>query len=356
MQAASFLKRLAALPLPFALACALSLALAAPGLCEVLTAPAQANATQASATQANSTKSRAVLLEPAPPEFRPAPGDPRPGAAWTEPKTGMTFLWVPTGCFVMGSPETEPERNPDEGPQHQVCLTGFWLGKTEVTQGQWKAVMGKNPSLIANGDDYPVDGVSWEMAKEYAAALGKKTGQSFRLPTEAEWEYAARAGTTTAYAFGDTISQDQACFEKRFSLPADLPSAKRKSRKSRRKVARPKPRIWPNMHTNVTASFRPNALGLHDMHGNVWEWCQDVYAGQFYSNSTLANPVSGGEGESRVLRGGSWVTKASTLRSANRSRGWPDLRTPFYGLRLVRPKAPDKDKADKDKPARISNR
>ena len=177
------------------------------------------------------------------------------------------------------------------------------------------------------------------MARDYAARLGKTSGETFRLPTEAEWEYAARAGTTTAYAFGDGISQDQASFGKRYQLPAPRSSR----RGSHRKAAQPKIRIRPNMHTNVAASFQPNAFGLYDMHGNVWEWCADVYSAQYYAHSPRLNPLNAGEGASRVLRGGSWVTKASTLRSANRSRAWPDLRTAFFGLRLVRVKEEPKD-------------
>ncbi|MBU1042488.1 MAG: formylglycine-generating enzyme family protein [Proteobacteria bacterium] len=323
------------------LALCATLGLAASGLCQDA-----GNATADNIPQANASISAAQVQE-----FRSAPGEPPAGTTWTEPKTGMAFLWVPSGCFVMGSPATEPGRNLDEGPQHEVCVSGFWLGKTEVTQGQWKAVTGKNPSLIANGDDYPVDMISWDMAKSYAAALGKKSGGSFRLPTEAEWEYAARAGTLTPYAFGETISQEQASFEKRYSLPAERAVTKRSSRKSRRKAVKYKVRTWPNMHTNVVASFQPNAFGLYDMHGNTWEWCEDVYDAHYYARSPRVNPLNTGEGVSRVLRGGSWVTKASTLRSANRSRGWPDLHTAFYGLRLVRPSS-----ADKDKPGHISSR
>jgi len=339
---------LRAQPQAMLLALLLTLCLVAPALAQVSAEDARS---EANATQANATQASAVAHKAPPPEFLPKPGDPPAGATWTEPKTGMVFNWVPPGCFIMGSPADEPGRNPDEGPQHEVCVSGFWLGATEVTQGQWKAVLGKNPSLIANGDDYPVDMISWDMAKAYAKALGKKSGQTFRLPTEAEWEYAARAGTLTPYAFGDAISQDQASFEKRYSLPAERTVSKRKSRKSRRKTARPKVRTWPNMHTNVVASFQPNAFGLHDMHGNLWEWCEDVYDAHYYDRSPRENPQNASEGVSRVLRGGSWVTKASTLRSANRSRGWPDLHTAFYGLRLLRPRA-----ESKDGPAKISHR
>ena len=262
------------------------------------------------------------------------PTDPSPGARWVEPRTGMAFRWVPQGCFRMGSPKTEPGRNVDEGPQHEVCLSGFWLGETEVTQGQWTNIMGANPSLIKSGDDYPVDMVSWDMAQEFVAALNVLNAGTFRLPTEAEWEYACRAGTTTPFFFGQEITRDQASFDKRFSLPAEPLMPKRKTKKKKTAAKRQK-KIWPNMHTSVVGSYPANAYGLHDMHGNVWEWCQDVYKAEYYFRSPRENPRCDGEGASRVLRGGSWVTKGDALRSANRSRGWPNLSTAFYGLRVV---------------------
>lgn len=262
--------------------------------------------------------------------------EPLAGAMWTEPKTGMEFVWVPSGCFQMGSSPQEHGRNFDEGPVHRVCVSGFWMGKTEVTQGQWAKMTKTNPSLIANGEDYPVDSISWDMAQKFIKTLNSGADGQLRLPTEAEWEYACRAGTTTAYAFGDVLSHDQATFEKPYVLSAPSPMFKRKTRRSRRASKPRAPKTWPNMHTNVVASFQPNAFGLYDMHGNVWEWCEDVYNASFYSHSAQQDPINVGKGTSRVLRGGSWVTKVETLRSANRSRGWPDLRTAFYGVRLVR--------------------
>lgn len=266
-----------------------------------------------------------------------APADnatqPRAGQAWTEPVTGMEFRWIPAGCFDMGSPEGEPGREPDEGPVHRVCLDGFWMGRTEVTGGQWKAITGEDPSLIKNEDTYPVDMVSWDMAQDYVQRLNARAGGGYRLPTEAEWEYACRAGTDTAYFFGPEISHDQAAFDKRFSLPAEPPAP---SRRSKRRKSAPKPRIWPNMHTSVAGSYPANAFGLSDMHGNLWEWCQDVYDEQYYAASPEKNPRKDEGGVSRVLRGGAWVTRADTLRCANRGFAWPDLRTSFYGLRLVR--------------------
>ena len=237
----------------------------------------------------------------------------------------------------MGSPKTEHGRERDEGPRHKVCVSGFWIGETEVTQGQWTAIMEDNPSLVKNGDDQPVDMISWGMAKKYAKALGAGGQETFRLPTEAEWEYACRAGTTTAYSYGDAITHDQASFDKPFVLPAQPLEPRRKSRSGgHHPVQRRAPRVWPNMHTSVVGSFPANAYGLYDMHGNLWEWCEDLYDAGFYSRSPRENPVRQGEGQSRVMRGGSWVTRAESLRSANRGHGWSDMRTAFYGLRLVR--------------------
>ena len=131
----------------------------------------------------------------------------RPGEIWREPVTGMELLWIPAGCFQMGSPESEKERGSDEGPRHEVCLDGFWLGKYPLTQGQWQKVMGSNPSSFKKGDNYPVESVSWQDAREFIKKLTAMNGgqYKFRLPTEAEWEYACRAGTTTPFYFGETI-------------------------------------------------------------------------------------------------------------------------------------------------------
>jgi|GEM_PF-1009164 len=270
------------------------------------------------------------------PSLAGPPAAPKRGDRWIEPRTGMAFRYIPAGCFTMGSPRTEPGRERDEGPLHKVCLSGFWIGETEVTQGQWTAIMGENPSLVKNGEEQPVDMVSWGMAKKFAKALGQRGGEAFRLPTEAEWEYACRAGTTTAYFYGDAISHDQASYDKPFSLPAQPLVPRHTSRKRRHVVHRHAPRVWPNMHTSVVGTFPPNAYGLFDMHGNLWEWCEDVYDAGYYAHSPHDNPLRLGEGKSRVMRGGSWVTRAESLRSANRGHGWPAMRTAFYGLRLVR--------------------
>ena len=213
---------------------------------------------------------------------------------------------IPAGSFTMGSNEFGWER-----PVHRVNVPSFLVGKTEVTQGQWKAVMGSNPSAFSQcGDDCPVERVSWNEAQEFAQRLSQKTGKQYRLPSEAEWEYAARAGSNTKWSFGDNESQlgEYAWF---------APNSQGK--------------------TQRVAQKRPNAFGLFDMHGNVWEWVQDC----FHDNYTGA-PADGSAwttacSSTRVLRGGSWGGSPAVLRSANRSGGTPDYRNFIdSGLRLAR--------------------
>jgi formylglycine-generating enzyme required for sulfatase activity len=147
--------------------------------------------------------------------------------------------------------------------------------------------------------------VPWNMAQEFAQLLSQRTGERFRLPTEAEWEYACRAGSSSAYSFGAGVARDQAVFDRPFNLPAE-PFAP-----GGRKARRAQPRVRPGMHTDVAGGHPANAFGLRDMHGNVWEWCQDVYDAGFYGVSPRHNPVTRSGGNSRVLRGGSWVARAA---------------------------------------------
>ena len=213
--------------------------------------------------------------------------------------------WIPPGRFRMGSPEDEPGRWEDEGPQHEVTLTrGFWLGETAVTQELWGAVMGSNPSSFQDDPQRPVEQVSWEDCRAFFEAAERLLpGLGLRFPTEAEWEYACRAGTTARYAFGDEISKEQANFESDETVPA---------------------RRYP-----------PNPWGLYEMHGNVYEWCQDFWQDR-YRPGAVVDPSGPDESAGRVIRGGSWFHDARLVRSAYRNWYEPDVRNDYLGLRLAR--------------------
>ena len=241
---------------------------------------------------------------------------PAPEKALTN-SLGMKFVYIPPGEFMMGSPESEPGRDDNE-KQHKVTLTkGFHMQTTEVTQGQWKAVMGSNPSDFKDcGNDCPVENVSWDDVREFIRKLNRKEGTDrYRLPTEAEWEYACRAGTTTPFSFGRCLSTDQANYNGRYPLE-NCPKGEYREK------------------TLPVASFAPNAWGLHDMHGNVWEWCQDWY-GEDYPSGAVTDPGGPSTGSVRVLRGGSWFNDAGSCRAAIRGRDTPDVRGRNLGFRLV---------------------
>jgi len=226
---------------------------------------------------------------------------------------GMTFVAIPAGSFLMGSPDSEPERDPIE-VLHQVRLSrGFYLQTTEVTQGQWKAVMsGDNPAGFRQcGDECPVDSLSWDAIRAFLARLHELDPQhTYRLPTEAEWEYAARAGTTTPFATGNCLTQQQANINGETPMPGCPPG---------------RFQLGPMK----VASFAPNAWGLYDMHGNVWEMTQDWFAP--YPSEDVVDPTGPASGEYRVVRGASWRMDARFARSANRFQNIRD----FAGLRLV---------------------
>lgn len=230
---------------------------------------------------------------------------------------GMEFVYIQPGTFKMGSPPNESGRDNDER-QHRVTLTkGFYMQTTEVTQRQWKAVMGSNPSKFKNcGDDCPVETVSWDDVQEFIRKLNRREGgNKYRLPTEAEWEYAARAGTDTPFAFGHCLSTDQANYNGNNPLSGCSKGVYRKG-------------------TISVASFQPNSWGLYDMHGNVWEWCQDWFGN--YPLGSITNPTGPFGGSYRVNRGGGWYSFAWYCRSANRDRLSPGGRGNFLGFRLLR--------------------
>lgn len=209
----------------------------------------------------------------------------------------LELVLIPAGEFLMGSPDLEADRLSQEGPQHRVKISKpFYMGKYEVTQAQWQAVMGSNPSSFKGDSNLPVESVSWEDCQEFCRKLSQKTGQPIRLPTEAEWEYACRAGTTTPFSFGNTIATSQANYDGRASYGSGSKGEYRE-------------------RTTRVGSFAPNAWGLFDMHGNVWEWCQDCYGS--YPLGTVTDP-SGDSARSpfRVLRGGSWLNHPRHCRSA----------------------------------------
>jgi formylglycine-generating enzyme required for sulfatase activity len=233
-----------------------------------------------------------------------------------EPSTGMRFVLVPAGTFVMGSPTTEPGRQKDEA-QHQVVISRpFYLGETEVTQRQWFAVMRHNPStFLSAGLDAPVEQVTWDQVQEFLRRLNARGRDRYRLPTEAEWEYACRAGSSSAYAFGARLSTDQANYDGRYPLPDQKEGHFRGT-------------------TTKAGSFPPNRWGLYDMHGNVWEWCADEYCP--YLGVSAKDPVNACRSPFKTIRGGSWYFGADSARSALRYTHEPHLRGFSIGFRVLR--------------------
>jgi len=257
----------------------------------------------------------------------------------------MEFVLVTDGTFTMGSPESEAERGTDE-KQHTVTVSPFWIGKYEVTQKQYEDVMGTNPSSF-KGDNLPVEDVSWYDVVEYCNKMSEKYGlklyynvdknrkdpgntnkndnikwtvtiaggNGFRLPTEAEWEYACRAGTTTAFCYGYKLDSSMANFDGNCPYNSGKGTYREK--------------------TTVVGSFKPNAWGLYDMHGDVWEWCWDWYDSDYYSKSPAKDPEGADGGEYRVLRGGSWFNNGYSLRSAFRNYG-AIIRYYVVGFRVAR--------------------
>ncbi len=237
----------------------------------------------------------------------------------------LEMVEIPGGSFLMGSPESEAERGSDEGP-HQVTVSPFYMGKFEVTQAQWRAVanlpkmsrdLNPDPSQF-KGDNRPVEQVSWEEAVEFCERLSKKSGKRYRLPTEAEWEYACRAGTKTPFAFGETITPEIVNYD------GNYPYGKAQKGAYRERTV------------DVGSLGVANGFGLYDMHGNVWEWCMDWYSENYYSQSPGVDPTGPASGSARVVRGGGWYGVAQDLRSAVRYGRTPDDRVYSLGFRLVR--------------------
>jgi formylglycine-generating enzyme required for sulfatase activity len=226
---------------------------------------------------------------------------------------GMKFVWIAPGTFMMGSPKEEEGRKTNE-THHKVTLTkGFYMGVYTMTQEEWQAVMGKNPSIFKGEKNLPVEAVSWEDCQEFIKKLRDKDKKPYRLPSEAEWEFSCRAGTTTPFYFGETISTDQANYNGDYTY-GDGKKGK-----------------WRDKTTPV-GSFPANAWGLHDMHGNVWQWCQDNYG--VYLQKDVIDPQSVSTRQLRVLRGGSCNFSPESCRSAFRGRLGPDRHDGTIGFRL----------------------
>jgi formylglycine-generating enzyme required for sulfatase activity len=238
----------------------------------------------------------------------------------------LTMMFIPAGTFRMGSPLSEPERGSDEGPQHEVTLTRpFYMGIYPVTQRQYQTVMGVNPAYFqgakGGGPEFPVESISWQEAVEFCRKLSvlpeeKAAGRVYRLPTEAEWEYACRAGVPMPFASGLTLSGREANFNSNYPYG-------------------PTTRGGYLERTTKVGSYPPNPFGLFDMHGNIWEWCADYYDRVYYRNSPRYDPQGPGEGTLRVVRGGSCYNIGRFCRSAYRFGIGPGNRDIDVGMRVV---------------------
>jgi formylglycine-generating enzyme required for sulfatase activity len=252
------------------------------------------------------------------------------GAGQEREVAGVKLCWCPPGPFQMGSPLDEPDRRADETQVEVILTKGFWMGKHEVTQGQWKRIMGEFPHKqpVGEGDDYPMVEVNYSDAEKFCRKLTElaRTGGDlpknwvFLLPTEAQWEHACRAGTTTATSFGEKLSSKQANFQgKPYQGGEKGPSLNRATK---------------------VGSYAANAWGLHDMHGNVYEWCRDWYHRKLAGDddpdlSSLKGTINRDGTFSRVRRGGAWSDDGQACRSARRFRYEPERRSNHIGFRVV---------------------
>lgn len=241
------------------------------------------------------------------------------GAAWNDPTTGMPFVEIKKGCYKMGSANPvkpypdpfwevvakQPTLSADEAPQHEVCLDAFWVGKYEVRNAEWKAIMGEG----AGDDEHPVAKVTWEQARTFAERLSERSGQRYRLPTEAEWERACRAG-----AAAEAVAENEELIGKAWHGRGD--------------ARRPAPQ--------KAGQLAANAFGLHDMLGNVWEWTEDSYAADGYRRHALYNPAAREPAAQKVIRGGGFRTEPRQTRCAVRGHIAPGQALDSVGFRLVR--------------------
>ena len=244
------------------------------------------------------------------PQQQAAITPPQQGATWRDPITQMEFVAVPGGEYEQGCGTWTSDCYDDEKPPRRVRLSAFWMAKTEVTRGQWQKVMGNNPSEFQKGEDFPVEQVSWNDVQEFIRRLNAQSaGVTFRLPSEAEWEYACRAG-------GKPVKYGTQTGELHPGLA----------------------NYGSEDGTFRVGSYAPNGLGLHDMAGNVWEWTQDVYNDKAYQSGSTSDPIFQGSGDLRVSRGGGWGENPRYARCSTRSRSGPAYRDRWIGFRLARTK------------------
>jgi len=240
----------------------------------------------------------------------------------------LTMVKIPAGSFLMGSPENEPERFNDEGPQREVKLGAFWMAQTPITQAQWLAVaawpklerdLKPGPSIF-KGPNRPVERVSWLDAQEFCRRLSQRTGQCYGLPSEAQWEYACRAGSSTPFHFGATLTPELANYHGNFVYQNGPKGAYREQ-------------------TCEVASFAANGWGLHDLHGNVWEWCADHWHDSYHfapcDDQPWLIPAAAADAQ-KLLRGGSWIGDPGDCRSAYRSHDEAVSTANDVGFRVVR--------------------
>ncbi|NJM68248.1 MAG: formylglycine-generating enzyme family protein [Acaryochloris sp. RU_4_1] len=239
-------------------------------------------------------------------------------------KALIHLVEIPSGEFLMGVPEEGEVSNSSERPQHRVKILRFWMGQFLITQQQWQVVsslpcieraLDNNPSYF-KGPNLPVENVSWLDATEFCKRLSQATDTDYRLPSEAEWEYACRAGTTTPFYFGQTITAELANYNGTDSYESG-------------------PKNQYREQTTEVGSFPPNAFGLYDMHGNVWEWCQDTWHDNYTGAPTDGSAWTDNDNDSRIIRGGSWYNSPWYCRCVSRLRLNPGYRNFNYGFRVA---------------------
>jgi formylglycine-generating enzyme required for sulfatase activity len=226
----------------------------------------------------------------------------------------LEMILIPAGFFQMGS--SRRMGNIDEQPQHLVTIKSFMMGKYLITQGEWKAILGKLPPCRFKGDNLPVERVSWDDAQKFCQRLSKKAGRNYGLPSEAQWEYACRAGTTTPFSFGETLTVEVANFNGEHGF-------------------REEPRGFYCHSTSEGGKFPPNAFGLYDMHGNLWEWCADNWLDDYTSSPRDGSSYQSKDSREHVARGGSWHEPPGLCRSASRLRVLQSDADEVMGFRVV---------------------